>query len=104
MKNTASERAKTTPIKMISAQEFAKSNGISVMSVYRMLRRGEIQGAVKLGSQWRVPADAAVPSQYEGENPFDASITANVVPMDMPQRIVLGGVVYVRADTVAMLH
>ena len=43
---------------MISAQEFAKSNGISVMSVYRMLRRGEIQGAVKLGSQWRIPVDA----------------------------------------------
>ena len=70
---------------MISAQEFAKSNGISVMSVYRMLRRGEIQGAVKLGSQWRVPADAAVTSQYEGEHPFDASTTADGAPMARPQ-------------------
>lgn len=96
MKNTGTTRAKETPVKMMSVQEFAKSNGISVMSVYRMLKHGEIQGAVKLGSQWRIPTHAVI------TNSFDASAIEDAVLMSMPQQIMLGGVLYVRADTEAI--
>jgi len=45
-------------VKKVSPKTYAEQNAISTMTVYRMLRRGEIQGAVKLGSQWRIPVDA----------------------------------------------
>lgn len=47
-----------TPVKKVSPKTYAQANSISVMSVYRMLKRGEIQGAVKLGSQWRIPVES----------------------------------------------
>ena len=46
------------PVKKVSPKTYAEQNAISTMTVYRMLRRGEIQGAVKMGSQWRIPVDA----------------------------------------------
>ena len=54
MKENTIER-EPAPVKRVSPKVYAQENSISVMSVYRMLKRGEIQGAVKLGSQWRIP-------------------------------------------------
>ena len=47
---------KVAPIvRKVSADTFAKTNGLSRMTVYRMLQAGQIEGAIKYRGQWRIP-------------------------------------------------
>ena len=42
----------------LSVEQFAQEWGVSKMTVYRLLKSGELVGAVKVRHQWRIPADA----------------------------------------------
>ena len=44
--------------KMVSPKVYAAENSVSTMTVYRALKAGQIPGATKFRSQWRIPRDA----------------------------------------------
>ena len=56
--NDEGAKREPAPIKRVSPKTYAQMNELSTMSVYRLLRAGKLRGAVKLGSQWRIPIDA----------------------------------------------
>lgn len=45
--------------RMVPLKVWAADNCVSYMTAYRAVRAGQIPGAVKLRSQWRVPRDSA---------------------------------------------
>ena len=45
-------------VRKVSPKDFAKANSVSTMTVYRALKAGQIPGATKFRSQWRIPLDA----------------------------------------------
>lgn len=47
--------------KLLSVTEYARLHDLSDSYVRRLVRNGRIQGATKVGSQWIIPADAALP-------------------------------------------
>ncbi len=55
-KNMTSQPVPTIP-KMVSPAQYASANAVSTMTVYRLLKRNEIPGATKIGSQWRIPTN-----------------------------------------------
>lgn len=44
----------------MSPEEYAKYMGVSRVTIYRMLRDGRIEGALKIGRQWRIDPNARV--------------------------------------------
>lgn len=55
--NTTSKDRKDKPRK-VSPKEFAAIQSVSTMTIYRMLHDGQLEGAVKVRNQWRIPVDA----------------------------------------------
>jgi len=58
----------------VSVSEAARSLNVHNMTIYRMLRRGEIEGAIRLGKAIRIPKQwlkdfpsYSPPAQDEGE-------------------------------------
>lgn len=45
-----------TVMPRLSVADYARINDVSPMTVYRALKAGEIEGAVKVRHQWRIPA------------------------------------------------
>ncbi len=44
----------------MSPEEYAEYMGVSRTTVYRMLKTGRIEDAIKFGSQWRISPDSPV--------------------------------------------
>ncbi len=44
--------------RMLSAREAVRRLGVSLDFLYRILWSGQLPGAQKVGSQWRIPAQA----------------------------------------------
>lgn len=43
--------------RFLSVEEVAETFGVSRMTIYRMLKRGQLKG-MKFGYMWRIPADS----------------------------------------------
>ena len=44
----------------MSPEEYAEYMGVSRVTVYRLLRDNRIDGAVKIGRQWRIDPDSVI--------------------------------------------
>ena len=57
---TPAPQAETPPHRAgrVSPKEFATMWGVDRVTIYRALKAGQIPGATKVRSQWRIPADA----------------------------------------------
>ena len=53
MKDTAPKAEQI--VSKVTVDEYAKANRLSRMTVYRMLRAGQIEGATRYNRQWRIP-------------------------------------------------
>lgn len=46
----------------LTPEEAAGILRVSVWSVWKALKRGDVKGAMKLGGQWRIPRRAVMPN------------------------------------------
>lgn len=85
--------------KLLSPAEFAVRHNASITTVYRALADGLIPEAAKIGAQWRIPANAVLiaKSRHNDKNP---SPPDSIASTDMPNTLLINGVIYLRADSV----
>lgn len=57
---TLSMSVSQNALRRMSPEEFAEYMGVSRTTVYRMLKTGRIENAIKFGGQWRIDPNSPV--------------------------------------------
>lgn len=55
--------------RLLTVEEYAKQNGVEVVTVRQWIRRGKLRSAIKVGGEWRIPELASIPNKSHGYRP-----------------------------------